>query len=92
LNLLSRIKNEYLRLRERERKELKLWISECVHDFLSGQPLKGGGGLGGSLFIAPTSKEPLEESFTGQVRWTSLEAGKKFLETGPIPDKSDSPD
>ena len=40
------------------------------------------GGSGG-LFIVPTSKEPLEESFTGQVRWTSLEASRNFLDASP---------
>jgi hypothetical protein len=44
-------------------------------------------GVGGGLFIAPTSKEPLQESFIGQVRWTSLEVGRKFLEAGFRPDK-----
>jgi hypothetical protein len=29
---------------------------------------------------------------TEQVRRTSLEAGRKFLEAGPRPDKSDPPD
>jgi uncharacterized membrane protein len=57
----SRMRIEVL---ERERKELKHWISMCVHDFLSGLLFKG---VGGGLVIAPTSKEPLEESFTGQV-------------------------
>jgi hypothetical protein len=51
-----------------ERKELKLWdLKECSY-FLSGQQPKG---VCGGLFIAPTSKEPLEDSFTRQVRWTS---------------------
>jgi hypothetical protein len=53
--------------------------------FLSGQQLKG---VGGGLFIVPTSKAPLGEFFTEQVRWTSLKAGRKFLEAGLIPKKS----
>jgi hypothetical protein len=73
---------------ERERNELKLWISKCILIFFEWPTEEAGG----DLYITPTSKEPLEESFTGQVQWTSLEAGRNFLEVGPEPDKSGSPD
>jgi hypothetical protein len=33
-------------------------------------------GVDGGLFIAPTLKEPLGESSTGQVQWDALEAGE----------------
>jgi hypothetical protein len=45
-------------------------------------------GLGGSLFIAPTSKRVVGEFFTEQVWWTSLESGENFLEAGQGLDKS----
>jgi hypothetical protein len=41
-------------------------------DFLSGQQSNG---IGGGLFMVPTSKELFGRVFTGLVRWNSLEAG-----------------
>jgi hypothetical protein len=38
---------------------------------------------GGGLFIAPTSKRVVGESFTGQVRWTTLESGEKLFASRP---------
>jgi hypothetical protein len=73
---------------EREEGAQALDLKGVLH-FLSGQGLKG---AGGGLFVSPISKESLEESFTGQVRWTALEASRKFLEAGPRPDKCGSPD
>jgi hypothetical protein len=50
---------------------------------LRGQRLKGGGGVGGGLFIAPPQKEPsggfpLDKSGedTRQAQWTSLESDR----------------
>jgi hypothetical protein len=65
----SRMKIEVL---ERERKGLKLWISNSILVFLSGQRPKG---EYGGLFIAPTSKRSVGRFSTGQVwwgHWTSL--------------------
>jgi hypothetical protein len=45
-------------------------------------------GAGGSLFIAPTSKRVIGESFTGQVRWTSPESDENLLEAGQGSNKS----
>jgi hypothetical protein len=59
-------------------------LKECSR--FSEWPTAQGGRWG--LFIAPTLKESLEESFTRQGWWTSLEADRKFLEVGPITDKS----
>jgi hypothetical protein len=44
--------------------------------------------VGGKLFIAPTSKRVVGESFTGQVRWSSLEFGENSLEASQESDKS----
>jgi hypothetical protein len=71
---------------ERERRELRIWISRMLFNFLSGQPPWG---VGRGLFIVPTSKRAAGEFFTGQVRWTSLEADRNSLEAGLILDKSD---
>jgi hypothetical protein len=49
-------------------------------------------GAGGSLFIAPTSKWAIGESFTEQVRWTSLDFDENSLKVGQGPDKSGLPD
>jgi hypothetical protein len=43
-----------------EREKLKLWISRRVFAFLSGPTTQGGGGC---LFIVPTSKRVIGESF-----------------------------
>jgi hypothetical protein len=64
-NLLSRTRIQGLDLSERER-QLKLWILGSVLHFLSGQQLKG---VGGGLFISPTLKRVIGESFIGLVRW-----------------------
>jgi hypothetical protein len=44
--------------------------------------------VGGKLSIAPTSKRVVGESFTGQVRWSSLEFGENSLEASQESDKS----
>jgi hypothetical protein len=57
----SRMKVEVL---EREEGAQALDLKECSYFF----EWPTAQGVGGGLFIAPTSKEPLEESFTGYVR------------------------
>jgi hypothetical protein len=46
-------------------RELKLWMSKKLFVSLSGQRSKG---VGGGLFIAPTSKRVIRELFTELVR------------------------
>jgi ribose 5-phosphate isomerase len=62
-NLLSRTMIQGLDLRERE--ELKLWILGRDYLFLSGQHYKG---VGGGVFIAPTTNRVIGKRFTGLVR------------------------
>jgi hypothetical protein len=70
-NLLLRTRIQGLdpRERERERGAQTLDLKESFA-FLSGQQLKG---VGGGLFIVPTSKRAIEESFTRLVQCCSLE-------------------
>jgi hypothetical protein len=62
--IFSRESRMNVEVLEREEGAQALDLKECSH-FFEWPTTQG---VGGGLFIAPTSKEPLEESFTGYVR------------------------
>jgi hypothetical protein len=55
-----------------------IWISREALLFLSGPWLKG---VGGGLFIAPISKEPLGRVFIGLVWWDTQGSSNLLLRT-----------